>query len=109
MWQGQSPCQQGVGLTSKRPMRAAAWRARITSVSTHICWTSVDTFSGSGSSWKEVGTMLWSRMAQMGWMILGLGSGVAGWLCLPGSQARDGAHIPDLLVVSKREVSRAPL
>lgn len=32
-----APVSRVAGLTSKRPMRAAAWRARITSVSTHIC------------------------------------------------------------------------
>lgn len=71
-----APASKVAGLTSKRPMRAAAWRARITSVSTHICWTSVDTFSGSGSSWKEAGTMLQSGNGsdhpglgqQCGWM-----------------------------------------
>lgn len=44
-------------LTSKRPMRAAAWRARTTSVSAHICCTSAATFSGSGSSWKAAGAV----------------------------------------------------
>lgn len=42
-------------------------------------------------------------------MTLSLGSDVAGWLCLPGSQARDGARVPDLLVVCQCDVSRAPL
>lgn len=35
--EARAPMSRVAGLTSKRPMRAAAWRARITSVSTHIC------------------------------------------------------------------------
>lgn len=61
-----------------------------------------------GAPGKKWAQCCGTGMAQMGWITPVLGSGVAGWLYLPGSQARDGAHVPDVLVVSQQEVSRAP-